>query len=174
MYPAFVDRLIRDAVDQRRRLSPREVAQVLEHVRGARFETKPCKPDRALVGQAFLGVELRGKVPSDLVHVAKRVLKERQWPMGTTVEQYLADLHQAIAHPLAQLYTYYQGIGPKGRACVGVFAPNHVTAPEAGTHLWVVYSARSGRILTGFAVNALYELKMLMEPSSSWHLVRQR
>lgn len=170
----LADQLIRDAVDSRRRLSVEELRHVLEHVADVPFATRPVKAHREVQGREYLGYRLEGKLPSLVAHLAKRVLKDEQWPVGTTPQQYLADLRQAIRSPEAQLYTYRYGIGARAQHCLGILAPNHVQGPKNRALLWVVYSATYGRITTGYQIGSALELDVLKESAETWARIRHR
>lgn len=90
---------------------------------------------------------------SDLYHLAKRIA-EGEWPTGTSIQSYLADLKGAIASPEAEIYIGFQGGTPK----VGVVGPLR-PAPEGGPNplgdrVFVVYNARTGELVTGYRIGA--------------------
>ena len=88
-----------------------------------------------------------GKQPAVSVHLLKRIYFDGQWPIGTTVEQFARDLHQAVQHPEVQLWTYRW----LGEVCAGLLAPSHVRhVPHPEAFIFVAYSTDHGTITTGF------------------------
>jgi hypothetical protein len=80
-------------------------------------------------------------------HLLKRIYYDQQWPVGTTTDQFVADLRLAIRHPDASVWTYEYFDEP----CVGLLAPSHIRGtPGAKPYIFVVYSARYGTLTTGY------------------------
>lgn len=153
-YPTKRDRFIRDIVDEGRKMTPAEAGRVLRHIEQARFSERPVDVEKDIRGKPFRDVKLKARMPSDIAHLAKRVLHEQQWPANTTMKSYLRDLRRSVRHPEAQVYTYVWGKGGNAPRCVGVVAPNHVKGPKSQPLLFVAYSAKDGRILTGYQVGS--------------------
>lgn len=148
-----VDQLLLTLVNLNRQATDEELSQMITHVAQAPFSSRPVKMTRWL-RQALeaRGVRSPGeKLPSVDIHLLKRLYLDRQWPTGTTVEQFLADLHQAVRHPAVQVWTYRW----LGEACAGFLSPSplqHVPNPEA--YIFVAYSADHGVIRTGFQASS--------------------
>ena len=151
MHP--VDALIAGLVEECRRATDAEVRRIVEHVGQAPFASRPVRVDRRLWGLTYGGQRLgrESRLPSLEAHLLKRVYVERQWPEGTTAEQYVADLHRAVRHPQAELWTYRY----RGRPFAAFFAPSHVQADPCPEKLiFVAYDAGYGTITTGFQANS--------------------
>lgn len=111
--PATVHRLILDAAGGARRLTENEFRRVLEHVARAGFD--PYARERArgtLAGLVWQGRPLRG---TDLlgpaeVHYLRHVVKAREWPPGTTLQDYVDSVRRVILDPGSGVLTCrYQG-----------------------------------------------------------------
>ena len=80
-------------------------------------------------------------------HLLKRIYDEQQWPIGTIVLQYVDDLHRAVQHPDAGVWTYRY----YGRPYAGFLAPSHVRgAPYLLPFIYVAYDPQFGVITTGY------------------------
>ncbi len=106
-------------------------------------------------GTKYLGRTIQARDDSAFVHLARRVLIDRQWANGTTVDEYVSDLRYAASDPDARIVIYDRGQGP----IAGAFSPNRVPVNRVGTMslpwLYVVYSADRSSIVTGYQVSGL-------------------
>src|SRR5262249_7886528 len=92
----------------------------------------------------------------------QRVLVDRQWAVGTTAAEYLADLRSALRHPGAQLVIYDRRGGPIAATVTPVDAG---LPPARRGHRWlpfllVVYSAERGIMVTGYQISGLAEVSI--------------
>ena len=147
------DHLIRVLIRTGRRATAAEVQQIIEHVAQAPFASRPMRLTRWLRrALEEKGVSIpQSKLPSVELHLLKRIHFDRQWPPGTSVEQFVADLHRAVRHPDVQVWTYRW----LNESFAGFLAPSHVqevVAPEA--FIFVAYSADYGTIKTGFQASS--------------------
>lgn len=145
--PAVND-LILDLIATARQATPEEVADIVAHVAQAPFATYLARvPNKLRRLLAKRGMTLPAKLPSLEIHLLKRVHDERQWPIGTTADQYVADLHQAVSHPDVQVWTYRYF----GQPFAGFLAPSHVqSSPKPEAYIFVAYSPMHGTITTGY------------------------
>lgn len=144
-----VDKLIIELINSGRQASTEELAAVITHVAKAPFATYLA---RIPIKLRHLVSNIDTKLSSLEIHLLKRVHEEQQWPVGTTTQQYIADLHKAIAHPKVQIWTYRYFAQP----FVGFLAPSHiqgVAKPEA--YLFVAYSPLYATITTGYQTSAI-------------------
>lgn len=88
------------------------------------------------------------------VHLVRRVLGDKQWTVGTTAEQYVADPRRTVraADPRLAVYARRGGyvaatLTPTDRA-----VPAERRGPTSLPDLLVVYSADRGAMLTGYQV----------------------
>lgn len=148
-----VDQLILTLISINRRATDGELQALLTHVAQAPFSRRPLKINHWLRQE----LEARGlrvpfeKLPSVEIHLLKRIYLDRQWPPGTPVDQFIADLHQAVQHPDVQVWTYRW----LGEAFAGFLAPSHVQNvlnPEE--FIFVAYSADHSQIKTGFQASS--------------------
>jgi len=102
-----VDALLLELIETGRQASPEELATIIAHVAQAPFATYLSRVPvglRHLLGQR--GIIVPGRLSSLQRHLFKRIYDEEQWLVGTTADQYIADLHQAILHADVQIWTY--------------------------------------------------------------------
>jgi hypothetical protein len=151
-----VDALILELIETGHQASPEELATIIAHVAQAPFATYqarvPIKLHRAMVS---LGRILPPKLSSLAIHLLKRVDEEQQWPVGTSEQQYIADLHRTVAHPDVQIWTYRYFTQP----FVGFLAPSHVqNASRLEKCIFVAYSPVYGTLTTGYQASAIAEV----------------
>ncbi len=143
-----VDELILELIEIGHPAFTEELATITAHVAQAPFATYQARvPIKLRRVMADLGTVLAPKLSSFEIHLLKRVYEEQQWPVGTTAQQYIADLHSATSHPDSQIWTYRYFAQP----FAGFLAPSHVqdaTRPE--DYLFVAYSPVYGTIPTGY------------------------
>jgi hypothetical protein len=143
-----IDALIVELIESGQRATDEELSQIVAHVAQAPFASRLVRPPRwwreAL---ARLGITMPARVPASEAHLLKRVYYDQQWPVGTTTDQFVADLRLAIQHPDARVWTYEYF----GEPCIGLLAPSHIRGtPGAKPYIFVAYSARYGTLTTGY------------------------
>ena len=110
---AEADRLILEAATGARCLTPAEFQQVLDHVAQAGFDPTVREKARGdLAGIEWRGRVLRGndRLPPAERHYLKHAVKDREWPDGTTLDQYVESLRSVILDPGSGVFTsQYQG-----------------------------------------------------------------
>jgi hypothetical protein len=118
-----VNDLMLDLMATGRQATSEELTAIIVHVAQAPFATYLSRvPTRLRQLLAQRGVAVPAKLPSLQIHLLKRIHDEQQWPMGTTTEQYVADLHYAVSQPNVQVWTYRYF----GQPFVGFLAPSPV------------------------------------------------
>lgn len=87
------------------------------------------------------------------MHLAKRVLNERQWGPTTTRCDYVQDLHTAVRHAAARLVVYRA----RGLCHAGVVSPNTIADSHLGerpeAYVFVLYNSDDGTLTTGYQVS---------------------
>ena len=144
-----IDALIVELIESSRRATEDELSQIVAHVAQAPFALRPVRISPRLRDEfaAVWGKSVARQLPSVEFHLLKRIHLERQWPVGTTARQYVTDLHLAVRHPAARIWTYEYRTEPM----VGFLAPSQVqNAPQPEAFVFVAYNARYGVITTGF------------------------
>ena len=135
---------------QRRIPTDEEVAQIKERLSSAPFNPAIVRIGRSLRGTTYLGRPVRATERSLFAHLVQRVVRDRQWADSTSQRQYLADLRRAAKSRDSQLALYEDGPD----LVVAVLGANTLPAwklgPRSGPLLFVVYSARTGRLLSGY------------------------
>ncbi|CAA9574428.1 MAG: hypothetical protein AVDCRST_MAG18-2375 [uncultured Thermomicrobiales bacterium] len=151
------DQLIRELIDRERLATESEIAAIVARMVSAPFEPRTIAVPTDLQGVTYLTQTLDRRAPSLDIHLAKRVVSERQWTYGTTVVQYLADLRRAIQLPSARLLAYVR----RGGYIAGVIVPTAsvLTPTQLGLgalpFLLVIYSVDRGIIVSGYQIFAL-------------------
>ena len=107
------DQLILGAATGARWLTHEELHEVLEHVAQAGFDPNARERARGeLAGLVWQGQELRGStlLPPVERHYVKHVLLRREWPAGTSLEDYLESARQTILNSGSSVFvSAYQG-----------------------------------------------------------------
>lgn len=112
-----IDALIIELIESGRQATGEELSQIVAHVAQAPFASRLVRPPRWLrEALARLGIEVPARVPASEAHLLKRVYYDQQWPVGTTTDQFMADLRLAIQHPDARAWTYEYF----GEPCIGL------------------------------------------------------
>jgi hypothetical protein len=143
-----IDALIVELIEAGRQATEDELSQIVAHVAQAPFASRPVRPPSWLLeALARLGITMPARMPASEAHLLKRIYYDQQWPVGTTTDQFVADLRLAIRHPDARVWTYEYF----GEPCVGLLAPSHIRdTPGAKSYIFVVYSARYRTLTTGY------------------------
>ncbi len=143
-----IDALIVELIESGRLATQDELSQIVAHVAQAPFASRPVRPPSWLrEALTRLGITMPARMPASEAHLLKRIYYDQQWPVGTTTDQFVADLRLAIRHPDASVWTYEYFDEP----CVGLLAPSHIRGtPGAKPYIFVVYSARYGMLTTGY------------------------
>lgn len=151
-----LDWAVRRALFQGETLDRQTAEALLARVSGAAFAEHTVRPYTGIRGQSYLGVELRGRVPSVDAHVAKRVLFDREWAYGTTAGEYVRDLQRAVQQAeFATMHVEYPNSVNRVYA-VQVFAqtaeavPRERLGPKHKPWVCVIYSANHGKIVSGY------------------------
>jgi len=97
------DRLIREIIETRRRVTPREVEQIVDRIVEAPFNRRDRRVPPSECGVSYLGQTLAARVDSFTYHLFKRVVIEEQWAPGTTGDEYLQDLRRAAVDSEARV-----------------------------------------------------------------------
>ena len=148
-----VAQLILTLINTNRQATDEELQQIVSHAAQTPFSSRPLKMNRWLRQElADRGARVPSeRLPSAEIHLLKRIHLDRQWPPGTTVAQFVADLHQAMQHPDMQVWTYRW----LGEAFAGFLSPSHVqNVPNSEAGIFVAYSADHGVIKTGFQASS--------------------
>ena len=108
----------------------------------------------------YRGLRYQGDVLHDrervlFLHLVQRIVAEGQWADGIGEWEYLADMRAAIRDPAARLCVYWRRGGP----LAAIFTPNTLPRSHRGaralSHIFVVYSADRGRIVSGYQVSGV-------------------
>jgi hypothetical protein len=141
-----IDALIVELIESGRRATDDELSQIVAQ---APFASRPVRISPRLRDKfaAVLGKPVARQLPSVEFHLLKRIHLEQQWPVGTTARQYVTDLHFAVRHPAARIWTFEYRTEP----IVGFLAPSHIqNAPKPEAFVFVAYNARYRTITTDF------------------------
>lgn len=146
------DVIILDLIATARQATPDEVAVIIAHVAQASFVTYLSRvPIRVREGLGHYGLNCPARMSNIEWHLLERVYLDEQWPPGTTVAEYVHDLHQAIKHAEVEVWTYRYF----DRPYAGFFSPSHVQGlPGSEPYLFVAYSPVFGTLTTGYQTAA--------------------
>ena len=159
-----VDELIRELARSRRAATGDEIDRIRNRLSTAPFSTQVVRTAIMFRGINYLGRTVEARDDAAFLHLVQRVIVDRQWNDGTTMEQYISDLHQLSRDPDTQLLVYDRGSG----AVAAAFGPNRINAERLGSralpYLFVVYSADRSSIITGYQTSSYSALNVSDEP----------
>lgn len=144
------DQSIVDAATGARALPPDELQRVLEHVAQASFDPSARERVRGrLAGVVWMGRVLAGsdELGSEELHYLWHVVRNREWPDGTSLAAYLESIRQVILDATSGVLTHrYQGVWTLGI----VRRSGNLRGP--GGHDWVLleYRVERGHWLTAY------------------------
>jgi hypothetical protein len=158
------DRLLRDLIRSPRAVTAAEVADIRARISAAPFNPHGVTTSELVRGRIYLGRTVRPWEESPFSHLVQRVLVQQQWADGTTIHEYLQDLHEAARDPAGAIFA---GV-LNGRPTVQVIAPNHIPTLRLGrgSRPWiaVIYSPNRGMLVSG------YQVRRLRGVSGAWRL----
>src|SRR5687767_9844683 len=93
------DRLIRELLRRRRTATSAEIASIQNRIGSAQFDTRMVQVPPREQRLTYSGQTLGTRAAADLLHLVRRILVDRQWALGTTMSEYLGDLHTAVVDP---------------------------------------------------------------------------
>jgi hypothetical protein len=100
--------------------------------------------------QSYLGRHIGSRTDSLTAHLLKRVFINEQWRIGTTSEEFLADIRAAILHGAARIVVYER----RGGAIVGILSENVTPSARRGNLslplVYIVYSSDRGSIISAY------------------------
>jgi hypothetical protein len=167
-------RLIEELLATGRQPESTEIDQIIVLISTAPFEPREIRaplPERHLrYGQHSLA----GPVPSLIDHLIKRVVVERQWAPGTTAQQYVRDIQQAVRHPAARLIVYVRRGGTMAAALVPTerVIPAGRRGRRTRRNFAVIYSVDRGTIITAYQYTD--ETTMSIPRDARWLKQNQR
>src|SRR3990172_1768940 len=152
--------IIKALIEGKKRATESEVREIIARVGDAPFAVRLVSvPDR-LKDVVYSGHRFGAKAPSNLVHLAKRVILEKQWKLGTTLDEYEQDLRSAIRHEYAHVVVYRS----RGINHLAVLSPTIVPEARLGSasekQVWVVYDADHDTIVTGYQVPGIEAVRL--------------
>lgn len=97
-----VNDLITEIAESGREATDNEIRRIREHVAGVGYEpggmTKAGGPIDGLLWQGQ-AVRSNDRIENAIVHFLRHAVAQREWPPGTTFDEYIASLRRAIADP---------------------------------------------------------------------------
>ncbi|MSQ15414.1 MAG: hypothetical protein EXR50_06080 [Dehalococcoidia bacterium] len=145
------DRLILEAGAGTRQLAPDELQQIAEYAAQAGFDPNA----KARVGGRLRGIVWQGRIlqgsemlsPAE-VHYLRHVVAVREWPLGTTLGEYLESIRQVIMSSNASLMV--SQYGHHGWQ-LGVITPSgQWRGPDGGEFIMVEYRMTIGHWVTAY------------------------
>uniref|UniRef100_A0A831WYQ1 Uncharacterized protein n=1 Tax=Thermorudis peleae TaxID=1382356 RepID=A0A831WYQ1_9BACT len=149
--PSRADQLILAAATGARRLSDEELREVLEHVAHAGFDPNARERARGeLAGIVWKGQVLGGSMmlPPAERHYIKHVLLRREWPEGTTLEDYKESIRAVVLDPASGLATRRY----EGRAWQLTVVRRNGALRGPADHEWILvdYRVETGHWMTSY------------------------
>ncbi len=152
------ERLIFEAAATARRLTREDLQQIIEYVTKAGFD--PDAGEKAggrLAGMYWQGHTLRGgdRLPPAEVHYLRHVVRNREWPDDTTLEEYIQSIQEVILNPDAYIFTsYYEDREWQ----LGFIAPSGSWRGDAGGD-WILveYRLSTGHWVTAYQFSGEYD-----------------
>lgn len=152
------DRLIHDLIAHPRAATEAEIRLIAD-----RIATAPFNPATQKVSLANRKFDYQGATPgrqtdSLTLHLIQRVMRDRQWAMGTTAMDYLRSLHAATRSESVQIALYRQW---EERDIAVVIARTRTVlseqqlGPRSETNLVVVYRADRGILVSGYQFSTM-------------------
>lgn len=145
-----MDELISYLISQKKRASAEEMAQITGYVATAPFAGDPLEVDEPLWGSFWHGDVIAPgyTLPAEELALLRAIRLEGHWSEGTSPKQYLADLHRAIRHPQAGVWT----LAVAGEPCV-VFGAGSGEGRAENEERWVTvvwYCGTTGWLHAGY------------------------
>lgn len=144
------DQLILEAATGLRDLRPDAIRKITEHVAQAGWDDRALETVRGrLAALIWQGRPLQGrdKLASPVTHYLWHVIKQREWPDGTTIDDYTASIRRLIRDPSSGLFTStYHG------ACQlsVVRASGELRGPGGSDWVLVEYRVATGHWVTAY------------------------
>jgi hypothetical protein len=149
----LIVRLIFDEVEA----SPNDVQRIIDRIATAPFSRRSVRVPSRERGMIYGGIVL-GRVSESLsYHLVKRVRLECQWTDGTTADEYLHDVQDAVRHPTAQVLVYERS----GDFFAATISPTIEVVPverlgrDWQPNLLVAYSAQHAMVTTSYMFSSL-------------------
>jgi hypothetical protein len=148
-----MDTLITQAVDQRQVLGPGYLAQIAGHVAAAPFARALIEVDEPLWGSfwQFDVIAPGYRLPAVELALLRAIRLDQHWPEDTVVEQFLADLRQAILAPQAAIWTLKLAEVPW---IIFATESDHKPAEDQAFITVVWYCASTGQVHAGYRATA--------------------
>ncbi len=147
----YINRLILEAATTARQLIRDELQQILDYLAQVGFDPDALeKAGGRIAGLNWQGHTIRAgdRLPPAEVHYLRHVVAQEEWPQGTTFEEYLASISQAIRSPLAEIFTSHF----RDREWqLGIIVPSGELRGIAD-HDWILieYRLSIGRLITAY------------------------
>lgn len=144
------------------RLTPDELRHVLEHVAQAGFDPTPhARAGGRLTGLQWQGRILRGNdhLLSAEVHYLRHVIAQREWPVGTTLSQYIDSIQEVVCDARSGVViSEYEGVLQLSVVCLS----GSLRGPDGDEWILVDYRIALGYWTTAFQPSE--KLEVLQAP----------
>jgi hypothetical protein len=163
--------LVSELILQSKKATPKQLAQLIAQASLAPFATDLLEIDEPLWGSFWQGDVIAPgyRLPAVELALLRATRLDQAWPEGTTVAEFLADLHAAISDPQAGVWTLMaagepcvvfasvrgQGLGVggqtasvTGRRSSVAGQPSAISHQPSATVVW--YCATTGQLHAGY------------------------
>ncbi|MGI8691089.1 MAG: hypothetical protein ACR2M3_21115 [Thermomicrobiales bacterium] len=155
------DQLIHDLIAHPRAATDEEIRLITDRIATAPFNPAIQKVSIANRRFAYQGATPGRQTDSLTLHLIQRVMRDRQWAMGTTAMDYLRSLHAAARSESVQIALYRQW---EERDIAVIIARTRTVLGEqqlgarSETNLIVVYRADRGILVSGYQFSTMDEI----------------
>jgi hypothetical protein len=154
----FVHRLIGEIIRSRRAARAEEVDRIIEHIANAPFNNQIVQVPIAHQNRSYLGSHIGTRTDSLTAHLLKRIFINEQWRIGTTLEEFLADIKAATLHESARPVVYER----RGGIIVGTLSENVTPSARRGSLslplIYIVYSSDRDSIISVYQASNVHAI----------------
>ncbi len=131
-------------IAQQKKLTPAQLGKLVSQASSAPFSTDPLTVDEPLWGSfwQFDVLAPGSTLPADELALLRATRLDQSWPADTNLTQFLVDLHNAIAHPQASIWTTIVANHP-----CAIFTAPASHPPSAILHTLVVWFCATTKCL---------------------------
>jgi len=164
-----VNQLILDLAESGRAANDQDIAWIREHVARAGFDSDSvARASPRLAGLEWNGVLLHSRdwLDNAGAHYLRHVVARQEWPVGTTLDEYIASLRNAVLDTdggiLLQSIQHLWHLTFVARS-------HEYTGPAGGRWIAVGYGVNYGYWVTGYQPEAgLHRFTLALEKGERW------
>lgn len=151
-FSAFIERRAIEAASGQM-VTATDLSAVTAHIAGVGFSQSSTRAGGRLAGLAWKGSVLSGgdMLPNAEAHYLRHCIANNEWPVGTTLSDYLASLQSVVTNSSTRVFvSRYQGLWQVGFADEA----GQYRGPQGNRWILVEYRCSVDGWVTGFQPNA--------------------